>query len=258
VPAAGAGYQDAWQYGDEPVLMAYRAKSIPVWVGKDRWRSGNLAIQAGGADTLIMDDGFQHLALDRSLDIVLLDAQNPFGNGALLPLGPLREPPAHLQRADAIVLTRAEPPAESAKTRSRITSLFPGKPVFSCIHRLAGLRREIDGDCLPLTALEGKKAVAFAGIARPESFFQHLRQAGVVLSGTFAFPDHYRYLRDDMLMLVKAMRESEARFLLSTEKDFFRIPPEFQAFTLATVVEIDFLLDHEAFCGFLIERLPSR
>jgi tetraacyldisaccharide 4'-kinase len=258
VPAGGVSLQEVLEFGDEPALMARKAKPVPVWVGKDRWRSGNLAIQTDGADVLILDDGFQHLALERDLDLVLLDAQNPFGNGAILPLGPLREPPTHLARADAFVLTRAQDTEKSMETRSNITQWFPGKPVFSCIHRLIALSAGIDGELIPFNALQGKKAVAFAGIARPESFFHLLRQGGVVLRRSYAFPDHHPYQNADMVMLAAALRESDAVFLITTEKDMCRLSPKFRAFTLAAVLEIDFLSDHEVFCDFLQERLPAR
>ncbi len=258
VPSTGQSFQKVLQFGDEPALMAFKAKPVPVWVGSDRWQSGNWAIQNDRVDSLVLDDGFQHLTLERNLDLVLLDAHNPFGNGALLPLGPLREPPAHLERADAILLTRAEDREKTRATRSKIMKLFPEKPIFSCVHRLTGLSVGFDGKRIPLAALHGKKVVAFAGIARPESFFHLLRGAGMVVGPRFAFPDHHQYQEADMVMLLKAVERSNAAFLITTEKDMVRLVPEFQAFTLATVMEIDFLSEHQAFRDFLREKLPSR
>lgn len=250
-------FQEVLQFGDECVLMARKARPVSVWVGQDRLSAGTQAIETDGADMLILDDGFQHLLLKRNLDLVLLDAHNPFGNGNLLPLGPLREPPAHLQRADAIVLTRAEDPRKSSMTRSKITSLLPGKPVFSCIHRLTELSMGLDGQRIPLEALRGRKAIAFAGIARPESLSHLLRKAGIVVSWSFDFPDHYQYREADMLKLLNCMKESDTPFIITTEKDMVRLQPEFQAFALAAVLELDFLAEHQAFCDFLQERLPS-
>jgi len=258
VPLTGPSLQRVLQFGDEPVLMAGKAQPVPVWVGKNRWQSGSLAIQNDRVDSLILDDGFQHLALARNLDLVLLDAHNPFGNGALLPLGPLREPPAHLERADAIVLTRAEDTEKSRETRSKITKLFPGKPVFSCTHHLKGLSVGLEGQPIPLTAFRGKKAVAFAAIARPESFYHLLQKAGIGVTRSFTFPDHHQYQEADMAMLMQAVKESHASFLITTEKDMVRLSPDYQTFTLATAVEIDFHSEHQAFCNFLRERLPSR
>jgi tetraacyldisaccharide 4'-kinase len=258
VPPAVQSFQEVLGFGDESVLMARKAKPVSVWVGKDRLVSGSQAIEADGADLLILDDGFQHLVLERNLDLVLLDAHNPFGNGSLLPLGPLREPVAHLQRADAIVLTRAQDPQKTTTTRSRIKKLFPGKSVFSCVHRLTELNMGFGAHRIPLEALRGKKAIAFAGIARPETFAHLLRMAGIVVAQSIDFPDHYQYREADMVMLLNAMKAHHASFIITTEKDLVRVPPEFQSFVLAAVLELDFLAEHQAFCGYLQERLPPR
>ena len=256
VSLKGESSEAVLEFGDEPVLMACRAKPVPVWVGKDRWAAGKLAIENDDADILILDDGFQHLALERNLDLVLLDALKPLGNGALLPLGPLREPPEHLDRADAIILTRAENSEKTVNTRSRISEWLPEKPVFSCTHRLTGLRVGIDGQRVPLEALRGENVVAFAGIARPEGFFRLLQQAGIVVSRCLAFPDHHPYQASDLLMLRKAMDENDTPFLITTEKDMVRLSPQFQAFTLAAVLELDFGWQYQAFCDFLLNSLP--
>jgi tetraacyldisaccharide 4'-kinase len=258
VPSFDRSLGDVLEFGDEPVFMARAAAPVSVWVGKDRCQSGTLAIQTDRADTLILDDGFQHLALDRDLDLVLIDALNPFGNGSLLPLGPLREPITHLSRADAIVLTRADDPEKAEATRAKISEHFPRKPIFSCTHRLTGLMAGPDSQRLPFAALDGRKAVAFAGIARPDSLYDSLRKAGIMLSRNFDFPDHHIYQSADMMVLMKAMKDSHAEFLITTEKDIVRLSPEFRTFTLAAAMEIDFLGQEEAFRRFLRNKLPSR
>lgn len=256
VPSGGESSRAVSAFGDEPVLLARRAKPIPVWVSRDRWQAGTFAVQNDDANLLILDDGFQHLGLKRDLDLVLLDARSPLGNGALLPLGPLREPPGNLARADAIVLTRADDPGRTAKTRAMISRLLPGKPAFACRHRLTGLRVGLTGQLVSLEALRGKKVVAFAGIARPETFFHLLQEAGMVICDGFPFPDHHRYRDRDFLMLRRAMAESETAFLVTTEKDLVRLPQGFQTFTLAALLELDFGSDHGPFCNFLREKLP--
>lgn len=257
VPSGGASALAAAAFGDEAVLLAHRARPVPVWVSKDRWHAGKLAMETDAANLLILDDGFQHLALKRNLDLVLLDARTPLGNGVLLPLGPLREPPAHLERADAIVLTRADDPKATAQTRRMIIGRFPEKPVFSCTHRLTGLQVGF-GDQqrqLPLEALRGEKTVAFAGIARPETFFHLLQEAGIIVSRAFPFPDHHPYQDADLRMLLEATAECAASFLITTEKDLVRLPPQSQTFTLATLLELDLGADLEPFCAFLQARL---
>ena len=258
VPPGAQSLQEVLGFGDEAVLMARKAQPVSVWVGKDRLSSGNQAVETDGADILILDDGFQHLVLERNLDLVLLDAQNPFGNGSLLPLGPLREPVVHLQRADAIVLTRAEDPQKTINTRLTMNRLFPGKPVFSCVHRVSELNLGFGAHRMPLEALRGKKAIAFAGIARPDSFTHVLRAAGIVVAQSFDFPDHYQYRGADMAMLLDAMKKHHTSFIITTEKDLVRVPSEFQSFVLAAVLELDFLAEHQAFSLYLQERLPPR
>lgn len=250
-PISRESYSAVRAFGDEPVLMAHRAKPVAVWVGKDRWEAGSLAVAKDHADILILDDGFQHLALRRNLDLVLLDARRPVGNGALLPAGPLREPPAHLARADALVLTRADDSKQTALTRAEISRWFPEKPLFCCRHRLAGLRVGLEEQYFPLEALHGLEAVAFAGIARPESFFELLHQAGVTVCRRLAFPDHHPYRQADLLRLLETMKACKTGFLITTEKDMVRLPPEFQAFTLAAALDLDFGSEHQAFCDFL-------
>ena len=116
----------------------------------------------------------------------------------------------------------------------------------------------LEGQPIPLTAFRGKKAVAFAAIARPESFYHLLRKAGIGVTRSFTFPDHHQYQEADMAMLMQAVKESHASFLITTEKDMVRLSPDYQTFTLAAVVEIDFHSEQQAFCSFLRERLPSR
>src|SRR5262249_48068061 len=115
-------------FGDEPAVMASALPSVPVWVGRDRVFSGRKALVLDErVDALVLDDGFQHLALSRDLDLVLLDCRRPFANGFTLPLGPLREPVSHLARADALILTRAAVPSEVHHSKSLIEKQHPGK-----------------------------------------------------------------------------------------------------------------------------------
>ncbi|MEN6483769.1 MAG: tetraacyldisaccharide 4'-kinase [Syntrophobacteraceae bacterium] len=251
VPATGDLSRQASLFGDEPVLMARKASPVPVWVGRDRRRSGRASILAGGADILLLDDGFQHLALVRDLDLVLLDARNPFGNGSLLPLGPLREPVAHLERADAIILTRADDSGTAEKNRAMLERMFPGKPLFCCRHRLSGFRAGLGGALIPASSLRGRRALAFAGIASPDSFFESLRETGVNLIASISFPDHHPYAPGDMLRIAAASADLQSELLITTQKDFVRLPDVLQQAVLTAELRIDFGRHHEAFCSFL-------
>ncbi|MFZ2445315.1 MAG: tetraacyldisaccharide 4'-kinase [Syntrophobacteraceae bacterium] len=210
-----------------------------------------LAAKAGRPDTLVLDDGFQHLALARDLDIVLLDCRNPFGNGHTLPLGPLREPVAHLERADALVLTHADAGPEAEKTRSLVGKLFPGKPLFACVHKIEGFRLSPGGHLLPVEAMRGRKAAAFAGIAGPEGFFRDLTRCGIDVCARFAFPDHHRCAEADLARLIESAAECGAELILTTAKDAVRVPPQYREAVVVAEMDLDFGPDGERFREFL-------
>lgn len=243
VPGTGDTLPLARRFGDEPVLMARRLRNVPVWVGRNRYDAGLAAVRTSEARVLILDDGFQHLALARDLDLVLLDSRNPFGNGHVLPLGPLREPIKHLGRASAIILTRADDADRNEASRRLIRERFPDKPVFSCVHRLTGPAHGLGGPAIGFDRLSRAPAGAFAGIARPQSFFEALRHAGVHLKRHWAFPDHHLYTRHDLQAILDGVRRDGLHWLLTTEKDYVRLPSWFQSITLAVGITLDFGAD---------------
>lgn len=244
----------AGKYGDEPVLLARRLPSVPVWVGRSRFIAGQKAMERDGPSVLILDDGFQHLGLHRDLDLVLLDAGQPFGNGHLLPLGSLREPIDHLSRASALVLTRATDEPAAARTRSFLAERFPGKPVFGCRHRLTMLASGVGHSPVPRGSLQGRRAVAFAGLARPEPFFESLGRliSGFAVVEAHAFPDHHAYTREDGEWLLARMRRCGASALVTTEKDWVRLPASLQSQVLSAAMELDFGADLKTLQDYLI------
>jgi tetraacyldisaccharide 4'-kinase len=255
VPLEGDTMSKVARFGDEPVLLSLQAENVPVWVGKERWKSGQAAIQTSGANVLILDDGFQHLSLERDLDLVLADTNNPFGNGFLLPRGPLREPVERLDRADAIILTRADDERQMSETISRVSSMFPGKPVFASRHQLIGLRRGLTGPMLPLEMIQGRPAVAFAGIAHPAGFFHSLQTLGMELRGQIAFPDHRAFDRSDLELILNKVRKTRAEFIVTTGKDCVRLPPLFRSISITAEIEISFGSQLENFRKFLNARI---
>jgi tetraacyldisaccharide 4'-kinase len=193
--------------GDEPALLKRRCPESLVFVGSRRARLAALAA-ARGADVLLLDDGLQHHALARDLDIVVIDASNAFGNGHRLPWGPLRDSPALLSRLPrALVwLTRCDLPRDPRAPRGDVESVFePG---------------EVRLDGAPLD-LRGKRVFLFAGVARPESFVATVRSLGAIIEGERWFPDHSRYSSADLA----ALRSTSASLLVTTEKDLVRIDP---------------------------------
>jgi tetraacyldisaccharide 4'-kinase len=195
--------------GDEPYLLARRNPGALVVVSPKRALGVRLAVEELGAQIVILDDGFQHMAVQRDLNLVLLDARHPLGNGRPLPAGLLREFPSALSRGDLFILTRwhedcPQPPS------------LPG-PVLRSRHVLSGEARDLEGKRVELSELHGKMAVAFAGIAAPESFFHDLRQKGLDLIETFAFADHAVY--DETLLQRLKKAAEQANIFVTTEKD---------------------------------------
>lgn len=216
--------------GDEPWLIASLLKGVPVVVGKDRCRAARIAQRAFSPDVILMDDGFQHLRMRRSLDLLLLDAADPFGNGRIFPRGTLREPISAAARADAVVLTRSSGPAGPLPPGLENIRAIDRKPIFRAVHRprLRGIAAP-GGAFLQEAAgtaaepLASKRVFAFSGIARNESFQQSIRKLGGRLTGVKGFSDHHRYPSCERSALENAARQSGADLMASTEKDFARL-----------------------------------
>jgi tetraacyldisaccharide 4'-kinase len=195
--------------GDEPYLLAQRNPRALVLVSPQRKEAVRHAIRVLDAEVVLLDDGFQHLTVERDLDIVLLDARRPFGNGHVLPAGLLREPISALRRGDLFVLTRCP--------KDLFPSLPVSGPVLRCRHRLGEEVHGIDGERLPLVSLAGKRGIAFAGIAEPEGFFRSLREKGLNLTTELPFADHCSYGQAEIHRLLTACRDAD--YLITTEKD---------------------------------------
>jgi len=212
--------------GDEPVLIARAIPGVPVLTGAKRHLTGRAAVEQHNANVLILDDAFQHRQLFRDLDIVLVNAALPFGNGRLLPGGPLREPKASLRRAHLIIRTGAEEdpiePLEEAPS---------GIPLFRGIHRPQGIIEGRTGRLLPAALLQKEKVCAFAGIGRPEIFRRSLIALGAQVVSFKVFPDHYPYKHSDLDTLRRLAAQTGANRIITTEKDGIRLTefPDFQA-----------------------------
>ncbi len=195
--------------GDEPYLLARRNPGAIVVVAPRRRDGVRAAEEELGADVVILDDGFQHLAVRRDLDIVLLDACRPLGNGRPLPAGILRESPSALARADLFLLTRCPDPLGADPP-------LPGEILHSR-HALAPRAVSLTGQEVAPASLRGRRGVAFAGIADPPSFFNALEQAGFELADRIAFADHASYGEAQIALLRRAANGAD--YLVTTEKD---------------------------------------
>ena len=207
--------------GDEPVLLAEHLAGLPVIVGKDRYAAGMHAVKRFGVDAIVLDDGFQHIQLARDLNILLLDAARPFGNGRLFPRGDLRDRPAAIVRADIIVLTRWEADTAPSPSVSRLGR--SGLPLFCSRHAPLDLRVLADGPTLPLTALKGRRVLAFCGIGMPHHFRLTLQRLGAEIAAFVAFPDHHPYAPSEIERLILTAKQHHVEILVTTEKDGVRL-----------------------------------
>ncbi len=217
--------------GDEPFLLARRNPEALILVARKRALGVKCAVEELGADIGILDDGFQHLAVVRDLDLVLLDSRAPFGNGRPLPAGLLREFPAGLKRGNLFVLTRCRQHDDEAP--------LPVSPVWRCRHRLANYGLTLDNEQVALDTLKDKRLAAFAGIADPDCFFRDLEAAGLTLSETLALSDHVEY--DASLLAQLRHLAGDVDFLLTTEKDGVKLAAEiFPTICLQVPVAVNF------------------
>lgn len=209
---------DPERYGDEPVMLARLLPGCPVIVGADRVASARLAV-ARGASALVLDDGFQHRRLGRDLDLVVVDGGRGFGNGYLLPRGPLREPPSVLRRAALVLVKRAPEgdPWQDLIYRG-ICDLAEGVPVrrFALAPRVL---RDAAGRAEAVTALAGDNVVTVAGIGNPGPFAASVRHLGAQIAASFEFPDHHTYSQVDAERIAAAARAGGARRVVTTAKD---------------------------------------
>ena len=211
-------------YSDEVAIFAQSCPAVKVIVNPDRVAGAAQAIAKFGANVLIMDDGFQHRRLARDLDIVAVDATEPFGYGKLLPAGLLREPVASLKRAHAVVITRCDqaPKAELDVLEKKLLAMNPNLVVARSIHRAVGAR-SADGMEISLEQLKGRKVFAFCGIGNPKAFLSSIGNLGAELAGSKVYDDHYHYT-ERCLDEIRAQAEaSGADIILTTQKDWTKV-----------------------------------
>ena len=217
-------FADVSTCGDEPYMMAMELKGIPIVVGSNRCASASYAIKHLKADSIILDDGFQHLALRRDIDIVLLPSRAPFGNQRVFPGGDLREPISGLKRANCLILTKCNEitEAELQIKRRRIQELFPAIPVFESRYLVESIELPFKGTTLPLNEIK-EKIFIFCGIANPFSFIEIFKKAGIETAGYRFFKDHFQYDSQGLKKLFEEAKKSGCSLALTTAKDFAKI-----------------------------------
>jgi tetraacyldisaccharide 4'-kinase len=258
--------------GDEPYMMANRLKDVPVIVGKNRFKAGWLAIRKFDPDVIVLDDGFQHLKLQRDLDLVLLDYRKPFGNGHLLPRGVMREPASALLCANAIILTRSDTvnDNETSSSPKKLRPYERKKPVYRTFHHpfvykiingekkifeknmQAALRQ--NSDCI-----KGRTVFAFSGLADNHNFRQTVKSLKCNVSGYMEFPDHHSYSDRDLKDISAAAKRSMSECLITTEKDYVRIAHkiDWPGDLFVIGIEIDFGADKKRFNSYIKDWIKN-
>lgn len=238
VVSRGAGpLVPAQRCGDEPWFLASTLVGVPVVVGSNRFAGAEVCGDLG-ADVAILDDGFQHRRLHRDLDLVLLRRDEPFGNGRLLPAGPLREPPRALARADIVVLTRCSAGENCGSAEAAVRNFNRAAPIVRAGHRALGFV-DVSGAPKPPPA----RAVAFCGIGDPERFRDDLEAAGLTIVAFRPARDHHPYSSAELSELRRIARHHGCG-LVTTEKDLVRIAsvdsgdPEVSLVALRIVAEV--------------------
>lgn len=231
------------QAGDEPFLLASNLLGVAAVISNpDRVAAGEWAIEKLQSGVFVLDDAFQHLRLFRDLDIVTIDATNPWGGG-LIPRGRLREPLGGLSRADCVVITRTEQVEQISLIKDTIRRIAGNVPVFSSRMLTSGFRR-VDSEPINTATLLSQPIGAFCGVGNPDSFFNHLRREGCQLEFTRIFPDHHTYKQADLDALVGEARAKGAKSLLTTAKDATKL--EFYNPGIpCSVLEIEISIDEE-------------
>jgi len=217
------GYRSGPDGNDEFRMQREELPEVPHVQHKDRFHAGKMLLEKHpGVDLLILDDGFQHRRLHRDLNILLCDASDPFGGGWCLPLGRLREPVDGVERADHILLTRAERCSEEwlHQVMGFFQQLHPGIPVDLCSTKVTGLRTLSGGE--PVTSDE-ERWLAFSAIGTPDGFRHSLESADLRISAEVQYPDHHRYTCTDMNHLVQTADRRGCGAIVCTAKDAVKV-----------------------------------
>ena len=243
--------------GDEPYMLASNLPGVAVVVDRNRVKAGRYAVNRLGCDTLILDDGFQYQKLKHSIEVVLVDSTNPFGNGNLLPRGILREPVRNLKRADIIFLTKCR--GDVSAVKEEIRRYNTTAEIVECNHTPKVMKDVWSREEFPLDWLRDKTVCTLSGIASPKGFENSLRHLGAKVVWCERYADHHRYDASEVLYALNRTADMGADALVTTEKDAVRFPrletTPVQCLYLRIAIEI--LVGGESFTQ-LINRICFR
>lgn len=212
------------EFGDEPLMLARALPDVPIVINKDRHEAGTWTQHHLGSDVLVLDDGYQHLRLARDLNILLIDATDPFGGFEMPPFGRLREPLYGIKRADAVIVTRADRPFDQAQTLSIIKHYCGDRvPVMYFYSTITELRHLATGEVYDAKTFAGWNTAVLCGIANPHAFTEDILQIGINIVNESFFADHHPFGQDDLDRVTKAAQGACADAIVTTEKDAVRL-----------------------------------
>jgi len=247
------------QAGDEPALIARRLPRATVIVGRDRAAVWSRVAPVLGPGVCLLDDGFQHLAIARDENLLLLDATEPYAGAALLPKGRLREPLSALARASAAIITRADlaGPGAVAALETLVRARHPDLPLFLARFALTGLIEVGSGRSAPLDRLKGVRVLAAAGIGRFESFVASLERAGASVADVMPFRDHHPYRRADLDRILERQHDARAELVVTTEKDAIKLESLVRAGESVWAARVEARVEDAVQWNALIDRVAK-
>ncbi len=216
---------DATDSGDEPALLADALLGVPVAIGKCRYRAGLMLIEQFQPDIIVLDDGMQHWQLHRDVEIALVRADRPFGNGRVLPAGDLREPARGIKRADVVIITGGElvTTGEIEKLKGLIARMAPQSSVYVASKAVRAIDALESGETIEETGLKRRPVVAVSGIANPQSFEKMLAETGADIRDAIRFKDHCTYRDREIAIIEEAIERTGAEFVVTTAKDAVKL-----------------------------------
>jgi len=249
------GYAASNGLNDETRMFKEVLPQIPIMLGRDRKKSIQQALGQGAVDIFLADDAFQHWPLKRDLDIVVIDAVNPFGNGQLIPRGILRETLSNLSRVDIFVLTKTDRDPNRQELYDRLRQINPKAMIVQSRHVPRQLTDVFTGDVCHLEVLNNKRVVSFCAIGDPSSFEHSLQISGMDILKNFVFSDHHHYQEIDLKRIVDFAKKENINNLMTTHKDAVKIKPFRHMFDGIRLICLDIELEITKGQDEFIERI---
>jgi tetraacyldisaccharide 4'-kinase len=209
--------------GDEPLLLARHIPGVVVIADQNRYSAGLWAEETFGIEVHILDDGFQYLKLDRDMNILLIDALDPFAGEQPLPLGRLREPLSEMARADAIIVTGADRQFSQSELEAQIYTLAGKKPLFYAYRDFVGLLTPQTGKIDKMQQLIDKPVAVICGIGNPSRFIADLNHFCADIVYTMQYPDHHWFKEKEIRQVFSEAARLGAEKIITTEKDWHRL-----------------------------------